>query len=203
MSTAKVDGRSDRSARTHEKIIEALFQLVGEGTIRPRAEEIADRAGVAVRTLFRHFDDMEGLNAAGRNYLASLFEAPRDEPDLTGSLEERTREYARQQGELFDKIRNYLLFYASNAHTVEDANAFRTNSGQAQRLRIWTALPECAAATPTARRSVEVLFSFQHWDQLRFEQGLPAEESVECITWSAVTLLTAGARNIQDKISES
>lgn len=202
MLATKVDGRSDRSARTREKIIEALFQLVGEGTITPHADEIAERADIAVRTLFRHFGDMEGLLGAGRNYLASLFKAERDQPDLEGNLEERARCYAKEQGELYESIRNYLLFYASNARTIDDANAFRTTTGQAQRLRIWTALPECAAATAVARRSVEVLFSFQHWDQLRFEQGLSVEDSIESITWSAVILLTAGARDIQSKSSD-
>lgn len=196
MPATKVDGRSDRSARTHEKIIEALFLLVGEGAIRPRAEEIAERADVAVRTLFRHFDDMDGLIAAGRSHLASLFEAPRDQPDLQGSLEDRAHAYAKDQGELFESIRNYLLFYAANARTIADQNTFRTTSGQSQRLRVWTALPECAAATPVARRSVEVLFSFQHWDQMRFEQGLSVEEAIESIAWSAKVLLSAGAREI-------
>ena len=196
MPATKVDGRSDRSARTHEKIIEALFLLVGEGAIRPRAEEIAERADVAVRTLFRHFDDMDGLIAAGRSYLASRFEEPRDQPDLEGSLEERAQTYAREQGEMFDSIRNYLLFYAANAQTISDQNTFRTVSGQSHRLRVWTALPECAAATPVARRSIEVLFSFQHWDQLRFEQGLSVEEAIESIAWSATVLLGAGAREI-------
>ena len=59
----QVDGRVARSERTREAIAEALLKLLDEGVLRPRAQEIAKRADVAVRTVFQHFDDMEGLYA--------------------------------------------------------------------------------------------------------------------------------------------
>ena len=59
----QVDGRIARSERTREAIAEALLKLLDEGVLRPRAQEIAKRADVAVRTVFQHFDDMEGLYA--------------------------------------------------------------------------------------------------------------------------------------------
>ena len=59
----QVDGRVARSERTREAIAEALLELLEEGVLRPRAQEIAKRADVAVRTVFQHFDDMEGLYA--------------------------------------------------------------------------------------------------------------------------------------------
>jgi AcrR family transcriptional regulator len=57
----QVDGRVARSERTREAIAEALLELLEEGVLRPRAQEIAKRADVAVRTVFQHFDDMESL----------------------------------------------------------------------------------------------------------------------------------------------
>ncbi len=59
----QVDGRVARSERTREAIAGALLELLDEGVLRPRAQEIAKRADVAVRTVFQHFDDMEGLYA--------------------------------------------------------------------------------------------------------------------------------------------
>lgn len=59
----QVDGRVARSERTREAIAEALLKLLDEGVLRPRAQVIAKRADVAVRTVFQHFDDMEGLYA--------------------------------------------------------------------------------------------------------------------------------------------
>ncbi len=56
-----VDGRLQRSERSREAIVQALYELVGEGSLLPTAEQVAERAGVGIRTVFRHFSDMEKL----------------------------------------------------------------------------------------------------------------------------------------------
>ena len=55
------DGRALRSERSRRPIVEALFALVGEGVLQPTAQQVADRAGVGIRTVFRHFEDMDAL----------------------------------------------------------------------------------------------------------------------------------------------
>jgi AcrR family transcriptional regulator len=50
-----------RGARNRNYIMDAIFELIQEGLVLPTAEQIADRAGVGTRTVFRHFDDMESL----------------------------------------------------------------------------------------------------------------------------------------------
>lgn len=57
----ETDGRIARSGRTREAIAAALLELLEEGVSQPRAQHIAERAEVSVRTVFQHFDDMEGL----------------------------------------------------------------------------------------------------------------------------------------------
>jgi len=57
----ETDGRVARSERTREAIATALLELLEEGVSQPRALHIAERAEVSVRTVFQHFDDMEGL----------------------------------------------------------------------------------------------------------------------------------------------
>ena len=58
-----LDGRALRSERSRRAIHEALFALVGEGVLQPTAQQVADRAGVGIRTVFRHFEDMDALLA--------------------------------------------------------------------------------------------------------------------------------------------
>jgi AcrR family transcriptional regulator len=41
--------------------VEACVQLVKAGDIRPTAPRIAEQAGVSVRSVFQHFDDLETL----------------------------------------------------------------------------------------------------------------------------------------------
>src|SRR3954449_6870122 len=55
------DGRHRRSRASRRRIGDAMIELVREGNPSPTAEEVARRAGTAIRTVFRHFDDMESL----------------------------------------------------------------------------------------------------------------------------------------------
>jgi AcrR family transcriptional regulator len=48
-----------RGARNRAAIVAALLELVGEGELEPTAEQVAERACVGTRTVFRHFADME------------------------------------------------------------------------------------------------------------------------------------------------
>ncbi len=164
MAAQQSDGRSDRGLRTHERIVLALFELIREGNLRPRGEEIADKAGVAVRTLFRHFDDMEGLFGTAQAFMSEEFGVDMVAPKVEGTLEERALAYAKAQGAIYEENRNYLLFYVSRAKTEEEANAIRSANSQSLRLRLWSALPEVAAADPVSRHGVEALYSFQMWD---------------------------------------
>jgi AcrR family transcriptional regulator len=57
------DGRNARSQRTRTTISDALLQLLEEGHHEPRVHQVAKRANVSVRSVFHHFEDMEGLYA--------------------------------------------------------------------------------------------------------------------------------------------
>eukprot|EP01035_Chromulina_nebulosa_P005433 gene5433-7364_t len=56
-----VDGRRLRSEVSRLRIVEAMIALVSEGLTMPPAEAVAARAGVGLRTVFRLFEDMDGL----------------------------------------------------------------------------------------------------------------------------------------------
>jgi AcrR family transcriptional regulator len=56
-----VDGRSARRERNRREIVDALLELIREGTIDASAAEVAARAGLSERSLFRYFDDVNDL----------------------------------------------------------------------------------------------------------------------------------------------
>jgi TetR/AcrR family transcriptional regulator, regulator of autoinduction and epiphytic fitness len=63
-SAVPTDGRAACAARTREAIVDASIGLVEEGDLRPTAPRIAERAGVSVRSVFQHFDDLPALHTA-------------------------------------------------------------------------------------------------------------------------------------------
>ena len=59
-----VDGRTARAERTRQSVVDALLALIAEGDLRPTGARIAERAGVSLRSVFQHFEDLEALLAA-------------------------------------------------------------------------------------------------------------------------------------------
>ena len=60
----QVDGRRARRHRSRDLAVDALLDLLDEGVVRPTAQQVAERSGVSLRSIFRIFDDVESLNAA-------------------------------------------------------------------------------------------------------------------------------------------
>ena len=55
------DGRRQRSQRSREKILRAYWELMLAGDMSPSAAAIAEHAGVGLRSVFRHFEDLDML----------------------------------------------------------------------------------------------------------------------------------------------
>jgi AcrR family transcriptional regulator len=62
--STEVDGRRARRQQNRAAVLDALAELYSEGTYEPSAAEIAERAGLSPRSLFRYFDDVDDLNRA-------------------------------------------------------------------------------------------------------------------------------------------
>jgi TetR/AcrR family transcriptional regulator of autoinduction and epiphytic fitness len=73
-----LDGRRRRRDRNREAVVQALLELYRQGNLTPSTDEIADRAGISARSLFRYFDDVDALVrtavARQQEHLAPLFE---------------------------------------------------------------------------------------------------------------------------------
>ena len=100
----RVDGRTARSERTRNAIVDAHVQLIQDGDLRPTADRIAKLAGVSLRALWSHFADMEALFAAsGRRVLAQRDETFKPIPaDLP--LANRIQAYCHQRARMLEQI---------------------------------------------------------------------------------------------------
>lgn len=59
--SGNIDGRSLRRERNREAVIVSLLELIREGNHDPATSDIADRAGVSHRSVFRYFEDLNDL----------------------------------------------------------------------------------------------------------------------------------------------
>ena len=103
------DGRRQRSERSQTAIIEAALALMDEGALVPTAQQIADRAGVGIRSFFRHFADMDSLFLAADEMLISSYEALFEVDNRAGTLSERVARAIDLYGNAFDQLRPIIL----------------------------------------------------------------------------------------------
>ena len=103
------DGRRQRSERSQTAIIEAALELMDEGILVPTAQQIADRAGVGIRSFFRHFADMDALFMAADEMLMDSYEALFQVDDRAGDLADRVARAVDLYGNAFDQLRPIIL----------------------------------------------------------------------------------------------
>jgi AcrR family transcriptional regulator len=177
------DGRVLRSARSRDAIARALFELVGEGELEPTAQQVAARADVGIRTVFRHFADMEALYATlDARLLAEVMPLLRDEPAV-GPLRERAAALVSDRAKLFERIAPYKRASSLQRRRSQYLATQHRKLVSELRERLLRWLPEFADAPPVIVEALDQATSFEAWDRLRSDQRLGrdrARGAMEC-----------------------
>jgi len=140
--------------------------------LEPTAEQVAARAGVGLRSVFRHFTDMESLFAAVTARLRSEVEPMVAADQPSGSAAQRARGMVRRRAKLFERIAPYKRSGNLNRERSPflDAEHAKLVLQLRENLALW--LPELAKAPNATRDAIELAASFEAWDRLCREQGL-------------------------------
>src|SRR3546814_15808070 len=83
---------------------DATISLIDEGDLRPTAPRVAERAGVSVRSVFQHFDDLESLHAAVAERLVERVAVLVVPIDPAGPLDDRLTRFVHQRVLLPDAV---------------------------------------------------------------------------------------------------
>lgn len=102
---AAEDGRHARRERNRLAVVDAMLALYAQGNLDPSSDEIAERAGLSPRSLFRYFDDLDDLVrvAISRQY-DRMLPLARLDVAADGPLAGRIARLVRQRLTLFDGI---------------------------------------------------------------------------------------------------
>ena len=176
------DGRRQRSERSQTAIIEAALTLMDEGALVPTAQQIADRAGVGIRSFFRHFADMDSLFLAADEMLISSYEALFEVDNRAGTLSERVAWAIDLYGNAFNQLRPIIL--CTQAQLWRSPKLRENYAWHQKRLRkeleLW--LPEVAGLPKDRREALHAVASFDMWHRLREHQGLSSKASADIVT---------------------
>jgi AcrR family transcriptional regulator len=177
----KPDGRLLRTERSRQLIIDAMQALVREGVLVPTAQTVAERAGVGIRTVFRHFADMEALFATMDVQLRENYEGLYLGGDRAGSLAERIMHAIERRAAAYEKLSSLMLSTRAQMwrSPVLQKNYARNQRGLRKDLADW--LPEIADLSAVRKEAVDAAASFETWDRLRSHQGLSVKASMEVV----------------------
>jgi AcrR family transcriptional regulator len=192
--TTELDGRALRSARSREAVVDAMLDLLDEGSLRPGAAEIAARAGVSVRTVFRHFEDLEQLFATATEHQARRIGPLLLAPPPTGTLPERVDALVAHRANLYERIgpvRRAALRHEHFHHAVHDG---LIRARRLLRRHLITSFASELEGLETSARAttiaaLESATSFAAWDNLRVEQRLSVAQARAAVRATVVALL--------------
>lgn len=172
------DGRRLRSERSRKAIIDAMIRLVEEGVLVPTAQQVSKRAGVGVRSVFRHFSDMESLFASVDVAIRARYMGLFSGGDRAGSLHERILHAVEQHALAYEAISNHFLSTRAQLwrYPILREQYARAQHQLREDLDDW--LPELHNLPNDERAMVDAVASFEHWNRLREHQGLSKKSSI-------------------------
>jgi AcrR family transcriptional regulator len=184
--TPKLDGRRLRGARTKQRVIDALLELVREGNPDPRTCEIAERAGCVVRSIFDHFVAIDNLHSAAAEY--AIKQAVAFAPLVDADADRQTRIAAQvhtRAGTCERALPLWRLLLARQSKSSE----LREKVAVARKLiglrleAIYA--PELATMAEAARLklvvALEALTNFESWELMRDYHKMSFEDA--CDVW--------------------
>lgn len=154
------------------RIVEAMIELVREGDYAPSADAVAARAQVGRRTVFRLFNDLEGvyheMNAIMVGRLSPLLEQPAPGTPWGEALTLLVDRRAR----MFEEMLPLKSAADAVRHRSPMLQANHERMVRTLRAPLLDSAPAKARADRVLMDALEAALSFETWRRLRVDQRL-------------------------------
>jgi AcrR family transcriptional regulator len=175
---APEDGRRQRSKVSRDKMVAAMIELVREGAIMPSADQVATRAQVGLRTVFRQYKDMETLYAAMLGGLSEYYQdwaAPLTAPDWQGRL----LEIMERRVSTYERLLPFKRAGDAHRHMSTSIEAENIRMLALMRMRLRSLVPDTVDMLKF--ETLDLVASFSAWQRLRSDQNLPFEQAHDVV----------------------
>jgi AcrR family transcriptional regulator len=196
---ALIDGRNARGLRTRDAVAEAFLDLLERGVLQPTAVQVAAKAGVSERAVFRHFEDLESLFAAVAERQIQRVAPGVSPPPRRGSLPERIAALVASRADLYERItpvRRASLLQEPFSPVIAQRLTWMRDALRAELSRVFG--PELAAAPARERREVldalGAAASWSAWENLRRHARLSRARAQRAVMRTLSALLAGCAR---------
>ncbi|HZZ68221.1 MAG TPA: TetR/AcrR family transcriptional regulator [Phenylobacterium sp.] len=187
--TPNADGRRRRGEDNRAKIVAAMLEIIHAGEIAPSAEQVAQRADVGLRTVFRHFQDMDSLYREMSVVIAKELHGAAERPFVSQDWRERVVELIARRSWAFEKIGPFLRASSVFRYRSKFLDADNADLATALRAILKRQLPPAVARDQAKLEILDLLLSFETWSRLRREQGLAPKRAREVLETAVRRLL--------------
>jgi len=166
------DGRRRRGMDNRARIVAAMIEMVRADEIAPSAERVAARADVGLRTVFRHFQDMDSLYREMSLVIEGEIRAIVDQPLQTPAGPERVVELIDRRARCFETIAPFRRAAEAFRHRSKFLGSDYARLVVQLRAILERELPAEVSRDPLKLEALDLLLSYEAWARLRREQGL-------------------------------
>lgn len=173
----QLDGRRVRGADNRRRIVDALLKHVAAGTVSPSAEQVATEAGVGLRTVFRHFADMDSLYREISERMTAEIQPIVQRPHEATDWRERLVELIDRRAQVFERLLPFKI--AGDAHRHGSPFLTTEQSAIVKTLRqtLRSAVGTKFADDKLRFEALDQALSFEAWRRLRVDQGLSTRDA--------------------------
>jgi TetR/AcrR family transcriptional regulator, regulator of autoinduction and epiphytic fitness len=188
------DGRSARSDRTQNAVVDAFLHLLDEGNLRPTTDQIAGRAAVSPRSVYQHFPERDALLIAAceRQYR----QASEGTPPIpaASSLDDRLTAMLEQRARTWELVRASRRAMSAREPFSTEIAASVARLRQRERTELISAFaPKLDGLRRADRASVvaslTATIAWPTWESLRAHQRLSTEEARKVLHHMVASLL--------------
>ena len=184
------DGRRRRGQDSRARIVAAMLDIIRDGEVSPSADQVAAHAGVSLRTVFRHFEDMDSLYREMSGVIEGELRAIAEAPFRSADWRERVVELIERRGAAFERITPFKQASEALRHRSKFLNGDDSRLVAALRLILERELPPPVAQDRDLVEILDALLGFETWSRLRRKQGL-SEAATQAALEKAVRRLIA------------
>lgn len=179
----EADGRRLRAARNREAVVVAVLDIIRQqnGGPIPGAAEVALRAGVSERTVFRHFADLETLFFAAAQHQRPIiagYLTPR--PDQK-ELDKRITALVRLRSRMYEDIGAVRRVAMRLVAAHPSLAVAITEASKAERQQVADTfereLAKAGPKRPALLDQLDLVTGWSSWEHLRTQQGYSAERA--------------------------
>ena len=155
-----------------------MSELVRAGEMQPAAARVAEKANVGLRTVFRHFEEMETLNREISAIVDKEILPIVEKPFLGKTWRDQLEELLQRRADIYErimplKIAGSLQRFRS-PFLMKDYNRFL----RMEREGLKRVLPPKIVNDAVLFSGIEMATGFQAWRRLRHDQGLSPADSL-------------------------